>query len=157
MFAIARAGRTRWMIEEEFNYFARHGYDFGHGKQGLANLLATRNLFAFALHKVLDCQNKLWRQCRAEAGTRRNFFDQLRFLAERIYFADWVEQLETTLGRRRLVALPPAGPRQRPNWAPTGCRRAPSWAPNPSQTSSSPPPRLPTRYFENCSCNAAPS
>ena len=58
--AIARAGRARWKIENEgFNCLARHGYNlkrnFGHGSDGLANLLATLNLFAFALHAVLDC------------------------------------------------------------------------------------------------------
>ena len=46
--AIARAGRARWKIENEgFNCLARHGYNlkrnFGHGSDGLANLLATLN------------------------------------------------------------------------------------------------------------------
>ncbi len=57
MAEIARAGRARWKIENEgFNCLARHGdnikRNFGHGNQGLANLLATLNLFAFALHAV---------------------------------------------------------------------------------------------------------
>lgn len=108
---IARAGRARWMIENEtFNCLARHGYhlkrNFGHGQDGLANLLATLNLFAFTLHSVLDCLSDLWRQCRDDAGTRRNFFEELRFLAKRIFFPDWTALLETMLGRRQLVAVP---------------------------------------------------
>ncbi len=63
---IGRAGRARWKIANEgFNCLARHGYNikrnFGHGSQGLANLLATLNLCAFALHAVQDCVSDLWR------------------------------------------------------------------------------------------------
>ena len=71
--AIARAGRARWKIENEGNCLARHGYNlkrnFGHGSDGLANLLATlnpspsrcmRSWTAFAL----------WRQCRGRTGNR---------------------------------------------------------------------------------------
>lgn len=54
----------------------------------------------FALNAMIDCLNKLWWQSWAKAGTRRNFFDQPRFLAERVYLADWFDLLETTLGRR---------------------------------------------------------
>ena len=109
--AIARAGRARWKIENEgFNCLSRHGYNlkrnFGHGKHGLANLLATLNLFAFTLHSVLDCLSDLWRQCRDKAGTRRDFFEELRFLAKRVFFPDWTALLETMLGRRQLVAVP---------------------------------------------------
>ena len=45
--------------------------NFGHGSNGLANLLATLNLFAFALHGVLDCACELWRQCRDPAHLLR--------------------------------------------------------------------------------------
>ena len=55
--AIARARRARWRIEDEgSSCLARHGHNikrsFGHGSKGMANLLATLNLFAFALHAV---------------------------------------------------------------------------------------------------------
>ena len=80
--------------------------NFGHGQHGLANLLATLNLLAFTLHSVLDCLSDLWRQCRDKAGTRRNFFEELRFLAKRVLFPDWTALLETMLGRRQLVAVP---------------------------------------------------
>ena len=108
---IARAGRARWKIENEaFNCLSRQGYslkhNFGHGKSGLANVLATLNLFAFLLHSALDCLSDLWRQCRDKAGTRRRFFEKLRVLAESVFFPDWTALLETMLGRRQLVAVP---------------------------------------------------
>ena len=46
-------------------------------------MLATLNLLAFTLHSALDCLCNLWRQGRAKAGTRRTFFEELRFLAKR--------------------------------------------------------------------------
>ena len=57
------------------NCLARHGYNikrnFGHGRDGLVNLVATLNLFAFALHAVMDCGSDLSRQCRQQAGLLR--------------------------------------------------------------------------------------
>lgn len=109
--AIARAGRARWAIENEgFNCLARHGYNikrnFGHGRDGLANLLATLNLFAFALHAALDCVSDLWRQCRDRAGTRRGFFEALRFLTQWFCFPCWTALFETMLRQRPPPSMP---------------------------------------------------
>lgn len=103
--AIARAGRARWKIENEgFNCLARHGYNlkrnFGHGSHGLANLLATLNLFAFALHAVLDCVSDVWRQGRTLTGTRRKFFATLGFLTEWFCFGSWTALFETVARKR---------------------------------------------------------
>ena len=54
-----RAGRARCRIENElFRCMARHAYNlkhhFGHGKDGLPNLLAPLNLLACQLHTVMD-------------------------------------------------------------------------------------------------------
>ena len=113
--AIARAGRARWKIENEtFHSLARHGYhlkhNFGHGQDGLANLLATLNLFAFTLHSVLDCVADLWRRCRDKAGTRRRFFDKLRVLSEMFWFPDCNALLTTILSPPRRPAAVPAHP-----------------------------------------------
>ena len=109
--AIARAARSRWKIENEtFNCLARHGYNikrnFGHGRAGLANLLATLNLFAFALDAVLDCVSDLWRQCRHRAGTRRGFFEALRFLTQWFCFPCWTALFETMLRQRPPPSMP---------------------------------------------------
>ena len=113
--AIARAGRARWKIENEtFHSLARHGYhlkhNFGHGQHGLANLLATLNLFAFTLHSVLDCVADLWRRCRHKAGTRRRFFDKLRVVSEMFWFPDCNALLTTILSPPRRPAAVPAHP-----------------------------------------------
>ena len=113
MAEIARVGRARWKIENEgFNCLARHGYNikrnFGHGSQGLANLLATLNLFAFALHEIQDCACALWRRCRQRAGPRREFFEQLRFLTQWFCFRCWTALFETLLEEDPPTANPRA-------------------------------------------------
>ena len=85
-------------------------YNFGHGQDGLANLLATLNLFAFTLHSVLDCVADLWRRCRDKAGTRRRFFDKLRVLSEMFWFPDWNALLTTILSPPRRPSAVPAHP-----------------------------------------------
>ena len=80
--------------------------NFGHGRAGLANLLATLNLFAFALDAVLDCVSDLWRQCRDRAGTRRGFFEALRFLTQWFCFPCWTALFETMLRQRPPPSMP---------------------------------------------------
>ena len=108
--AIARAGRARWKIENEtFNCLSRQGYhlkhNFGHGSDGLANLLAVINLLAFAFHSVLDCLQGLWRQLRDLLVTRRDFFENLRVAARLFVFPHWTALLETLLKQRPPPAL----------------------------------------------------
>ena len=107
---IARAGRARWKTEESFNCLACNGYDIkrdlGYGRYGLANLLATLNLFAFALNAVMDCVSDLWRQCRERAGIRRTFFEELRFLTQWFCFPCWTVLFETMPKNRPLPGPP---------------------------------------------------
>ena len=105
---IARAGRARWKIENEtFNCLSRQGYhlkhNFGHGSDGLANLLAVLNLLAFAFHSVLDCLRGLWHQARALLVTRRDFFRDVQTLTKYVYFPHWTALLETLLEERPLA------------------------------------------------------
>ncbi|MDE0101446.1 MAG: ISNCY family transposase [Bryobacterales bacterium] len=102
---IARCARTRWKVENEcFNCIARHGqnfkHNFGHGKDGLANVLATLNLLAFAPHTALDGLQGRWQQCREYLQTRSKFFAKLRFFTEEFVFRDWTSLLDTMLHRR---------------------------------------------------------
>ena len=115
MAAIARLGRARWKVENEgFNCLARHGYNskrnFGHGSHGLANLLATLNLFACALHTLLDCLRGLWRQCRDEAGPRRTCFEDLALLDEAVLVPALTSLLTTMLGAGESRAGPSPAP-----------------------------------------------
>ncbi len=102
---IARCGRTRWNIENGcFNTIARQGWhfkhNFGHGRQGLGNLLAVLNLLAFALHTVLDLLEGPWRLCRQHLGTRYEFFEELRVLVNKFPFPDWRSLWDVMLDRR---------------------------------------------------------
>ena len=110
--AIARAGRARWKIENEsFNCLSSQGYhlkhNFGHGSDGLANLLVVINLLAFAFHSVLDGLCDLWCQLRDKLGTRRAFFEHLRVLPQYFFFPHWTALLETILKKRPPPGLPP--------------------------------------------------
>ncbi len=110
---IARAGRARWKIENEgFNCLARHGRNckrnFGHGKEGLASVLAVLNLFAFALHAVVQCVCALRQQCRRQPVTRRALFRELQVALRWFRFPD----------RPTLLAAVRAGR------APPGCQAA---------------------------------
>ncbi len=115
---IARAGRARWKIENEgCNCLARHGRNckrnFGHGKEGPANVPAVPNLFAFALHAVLQCVCALRQQCRRQPVTRRALFRELQVALRWFRFPD----------RPTLLAAVRAGR------APPGCRAAGAWTP----------------------------
>ena len=102
---VARCARARWKIGHEcFNWIARHGqnlkHNFGHGKDALANLLATLNLLVFALQTALDCLQGQWQQCREYLQTRSKFVSKLRFFPEEFALGDWPSLLETMLHRR---------------------------------------------------------
>ena len=108
--AVARAGRARWKIQKEtFNCLSRQGnhlkHNFGHGSDGLANLLVVINLLAFAFHSVLDCLGGLWSQARDRLGPRYAFFEELRVLTKYFYFPDWTALFETMLNKRKPPAL----------------------------------------------------
>ena len=107
---IARAGRARWKIENEsFNCLSRQGYhlkhNFGHGSDGLANLLAVINLLAFAFHSVLDSLRGQWRQLRDLLVTRRDFFENMHVATRLFVFPHWTALLETLLKKRPPPAL----------------------------------------------------
>ena len=108
--SIARAGRARWKIENEtYNCLSRQGYhlkhNFGHGSEGLANLLVVLNLLAFAFHSVLDSLSGVWQQARTKLVTRRDFFRDLQTLTKYLYFPHWTALLETLLKKRPVSAL----------------------------------------------------
>ena len=104
---IARAGRARWKVENEgFNCLARHGRNckrnFGHGKDGPANVPAVPNPFAFALHAVVQCVCALWQQCRRQLVTRQALFRELQAALRWFRFPGWPTLLATV----RAAGLP---------------------------------------------------
>ncbi len=118
---IARAGRARWKIENEgCNCLARHGRNckrnFGHGKEGPANVPAVPNPFAFALHAVVQCVCALRQQCRRQPVTPRalfqELFQELQVALRWFRFPDW----PTLLAAVRASGLP--GGRAAGAWTP---------------------------------------
>jgi len=97
---LAACGRARWKIENEtFNVLKNHGYNiehnFGHGRQHLAALLVTLNLLAFAFHTVAEIGEAFWRQARAKAGARVQFFNRLAASTTFLIFSSWDDLLQT--------------------------------------------------------------
>jgi hypothetical protein len=91
---VARAGRTRWKIENEnHNNLKTKGYhlehNFGHGSEYLASLLVTLNLLAFLFHTVLEFVDEKYRKARKQIGTRKRFFQDLRALTTYLVFDNW--------------------------------------------------------------------
>lgn len=97
---LAACGRARWKIENEtFNTLKTKGYNlehnFGHGKHNLAAVLVTLNLIAFAFHAVAELLEPLWAKARHMAGTRINFFNNLRAITILLVFSSWSDLLAT--------------------------------------------------------------
>jgi len=95
---VVAAGRSRWKIENENNntlktkgYHLEH--NFGHGKKGLANLLASMNMLAFLFHTVLEMTCEAYVKIRKKLGARNKFFDHIRTLTHYICFENWTELL----------------------------------------------------------------
>ena len=96
---------------ENFNTLARHGYNlkhnFGHGTDGLANLLTVLNLLAFSFQSLLDRLCELCRDVRERLGTRCRVFLHGQVLTCYFYFQSWVALFETILRKRRPPPLAP--------------------------------------------------
>ena len=106
---VVASGRSRWKIENENNNTLKtKGYhlahNFGHGKKGLANLLASMNLLAFLFHTVLDLTCELYGKIRTKLGARQKFFEHLRTLTHYIYFESW-DHLLRFMAERLEVAV----------------------------------------------------
>jgi len=88
------AGRARWKVENEGHNVLKHqGYhlehNYGHGQYHLSAVLVSLILLAFLFHTALHLADQAYVRVRAELGTRRTFFDDLRALTRYHYFDDW--------------------------------------------------------------------
>jgi len=93
VYQIARAGRTRWKIENENNNTLKNqGYhlehNFGHGKEHLSGFLFTLNILAFLFHTVLDFLDENYAKARKKSP-RAEFFLELEVLTKHLYFNSW--------------------------------------------------------------------
>lgn len=88
------AGRTRWKVENEgYNVLKHRGYylehNYGHGQQHLSTVIVMLLLLAFLCHTALQLCDHIYQRLRAELGTRRTFFDDLRTLTRYFFFKSW--------------------------------------------------------------------
>ena len=91
---LAACGRARWAIENgNNNTLKTKGYhldhNFGHGKEHLANTLASLNILAFLTHTVLELTERHYRLIRDRLGSRREFFLHLHVLTVYRLFSSW--------------------------------------------------------------------
>jgi hypothetical protein len=91
---LAACGRSRWVIENGNNNTLKTkgyhlGHNFGHGKQHLANTLATINILAFLTHTVLELTERHYRLIRERLGSRYEFFLHLHVLTIYHLFQSW--------------------------------------------------------------------
>ena len=80
---IARAGRSRWKIENEtFNTLKNQGYhfehNFGHGYKHLATVFATLMLLAFTLDQLQQHASKLFIELWKGLKTRKKLWEAIR-------------------------------------------------------------------------------
>lgn len=110
--AIVAAGRSRWKIENEHNNTLktkgyRFEHNYGHGKQPLANLLASLILLAFLAHTLLDRYDPRYQHVRGHLSSRRTFFEHLRALTCDFPFDSWEHLFDAMIEALQLAQPPP--------------------------------------------------
>ena len=91
---IARAGRTRWKVENElFNVIKNKGYNlehsYGHGQQFLCSTLAGLMLLAFLIDEIQELSCRLFQAARAAHHARIALWEKLRALFFTFDIQDW--------------------------------------------------------------------
>lgn len=91
---IVQAGRSRWKVENENNNTLKNqGYalehNFGHGKEGLTQLLFTLNILSFLLHTISLKQDKGYKQLYELINNRKSFFNHITTFTTFFYMLDW--------------------------------------------------------------------
>ena len=93
-FALMRAGRARWRIENEtFNTLKNQGYGFehnyGHGERHLATVFAMLTMLAFLIDQVQQRCCALFRAAQEKEGRAKYFWERLRSLFLEFIVPDW--------------------------------------------------------------------
>jgi hypothetical protein len=112
---LAACGRARWAIENgNNNTLKTKGYhldhNFGHGKEHLANTLASLNILAFLTHTVLELTERHYRLIRDRLGSRREFFLHLHVLTVYRLFRSWENFEDFVMKALELGPHAPAAP-----------------------------------------------
>ena len=91
---IVQAGRSRWKVENENNNTLKSGgyaleHNFGHGKQGLSQLLFTLNILSFLTHTISLKYDDGYRQLYKLINNRKTFFNHITTFTTFFYIVDW--------------------------------------------------------------------
>jgi hypothetical protein len=98
----ARAGRTRWKIENENNNTLKtKGYNlehnFGHGQTNLSQTLCSLNILTFLFHTVQELEDELYQELTKEIGSRERFFGGINLLTTMFNFKSFNHMIEFIL------------------------------------------------------------
>ncbi len=91
---IAKAGRSRWKIENENNNILKtKGYhlehNFGHGKMYLSEFLFTFNLLSYLVHTTLFACDREYKILYEMSSSREVFFQDIKSITKYLYFPSW--------------------------------------------------------------------
>jgi hypothetical protein len=101
---LAECGRARWKIENEHNNVLKNrGYNlkhnFGHGDSHAADIFFLLNLLSLQFHTILEYCDLEYQLTYSTFPARVAFFEALRVLIRRRYFASWIEFLQYVRGK----------------------------------------------------------
>ncbi|MCL1817508.1 MAG: ISNCY family transposase [Spirochaetaceae bacterium] len=101
---LAECGRARWKIENEHhNVLKNRGYNlehnFGHGSSHAADIFFLLNLLALQFHTILEYCDLEYQLTYSIFPARVAFFEALRVLIRRSYFASWSKFLQYVRGK----------------------------------------------------------
>ena len=101
-FALMRAGRARWKIENEtFNTLKNSGYNFehnyGHGNNNLCSVMTMLMILAFLIDQVQFLCCKLRQQVKIKCGAWYSVFEDVRSMFKKIIWDSWAQMYETII------------------------------------------------------------
>ena len=91
---IVEAGRARWKVENENNNTLKTGgyhlaHNFGHGKEGLSELLFTLNLLSFLTHTISLKHDEGYQKLYELINNRQTFFGHITTFTTFFYIPDF--------------------------------------------------------------------
>jgi hypothetical protein len=103
---IASYGRARWKIENENNNTLKtKGYNlehnFGHGDKYLSQTLCSLNILTYLFHTIQEFIDEQYIYLRSLAGTRMEFFEELRAVSTYIVFKNFESMLAWMIKSRQ--------------------------------------------------------
>ena len=109
---LVKTGRARWKIENEgFNILKNHGYNlchnWGHVK-GESFAFYTVTLIGFFMHQLIERTDELFSKCRSKISSARRFWDEMKYVFNRIFSNSWEDLLHNFLDGFIPAEPPPA-------------------------------------------------